>query len=135
MIEVKQTILHDPANGLHGNCLSAVLASLLRLPIEEVPIFSDERTWIKDLNAWLKPKGLAYLSFPGSDFPEMFAEFGITGVYHELGGTTSRFTYFGHACVGYNGSLVFDPHPSNNGLDIVDSCGVFIALQPWKVRT
>ena len=26
MTPTKQTVLHDPANGLHGNCLSAVLA-------------------------------------------------------------------------------------------------------------
>ena len=61
MKPTKQTILHDPAKGLHGNCLSAVLASLLHLPIEDVPLFITPETWVKDLNAWLRPFGLAYL--------------------------------------------------------------------------
>ena len=38
MIPTTQTILHDPDNGKIGNCLSAVLASLLHLPIELVPL-------------------------------------------------------------------------------------------------
>ncbi len=43
MKPTKQTVLHDPANGKHGNCLSAVLASLLHLPIEAM-IFSSQ--WV-----------------------------------------------------------------------------------------
>ena len=39
---VKQTIEHDPESGNWGNCFSAVLASLLDIPIEDVPVFSGE---------------------------------------------------------------------------------------------
>lgn len=56
MKPTKQTVLHDPANGKHGNCLSAVLASLLHLPIEDVPVFSEPHPkWQQDLNEWLRP--------------------------------------------------------------------------------
>jgi hypothetical protein len=50
MIPVKQTVLHDPANGKVGNCFSAVLSSLLHIPIEDIPMFQDPLNWIKDLN-------------------------------------------------------------------------------------
>lgn len=134
MIPTTQTILHDPANGKHGNCLSAVLASLLHLPIEDIPVFSDPGHWLKDLNAWLRPHGLAYLSFPDKGFNETLVDFGITGLHHEIAGMTTRFADVAHACVAEDGRVVFDPHPSADGLNAgVDAHGVFIALQPWRM--
>lgn len=132
MIPVKQTILHDPAAGAHGNCLSAVLASLLHMPIESIPVFSQDQ-WVKDLNDWLRPLGLAYLTFP--DGPRVLDAFGIKGLHHEVFGKSKRFSDVGHACVGLDGDLVFDPHPSDDGLnDGVEGVGVFIALRPWEAR-
>lgn len=134
MKPTKQTVLHDPANGKHGNCLSAVLASLLHLPIEIIPVFSDPDRWVKDLNAWLRPYGLAYLSFPVEGFDKVLTTFGIEGMHHEIYGTTKRFADVNHACVAEDGRVVFDPHPSDDGLnDAVEGCGIFIALEPWKL--
>ena len=127
-----QTVLHDPANGVIGNCMSAVLASLLHLPIESVPLFADPDCWVKDLNAWLRPYGLAYLSFPAEGLPQLFADFGISGLHHDTAGVSLRFSDAHHACVAKDGELVFDPHPSRAGLGALESCGVFIALEPWK---
>lgn len=135
MIPTKQTVLHDPANGLHGNCLSAVLASLLHIPIDTVPTFSDPARWLKDLNIWLRPRGLAYLTFPIKSFDETLAIFGIEGLHHEIGGMTKRFTDVGHSCVAQDGNVVFDPHPSDDGLNMgIESSGVFIALRPWEIQ-
>lgn len=134
MIPVTQTVLHDPANGLHGNCLSAVLASLLHLAIEDIPVFSDADRWVKELNAWLRPYGLAYLSFSAEGLPQLFADFGISGLHHGIAGVSPRFTDAHHACVAKDGVLVFDPHPSRAGLGSLDSCGVFIVLEPWLWR-
>ncbi|MBK8896638.1 MAG: hypothetical protein IPN66_05310 [Candidatus Competibacteraceae bacterium] len=39
MNPTRQTILHDKEAGLFGNCLQATLASLLHMPIDEVPHF------------------------------------------------------------------------------------------------
>lgn len=134
MNPTKQTILHDPANGQHGNCLSAVLASLLHLEIDEVPVFQDNETWVKDMNAWLKAYGLAYLSFPVKGYEGMLESLGIKGLHHEIGGMTNRFSDVCHSCIGEDGKLVFDPHPSNEGLNAgVESYGVFIALRPWEL--
>lgn len=134
MNPIKQTQLHDPANGVHGNCLSAVLSSLLHVDIATIPNFIDPQHWLQDLNAWLRPRGLAFLSFPAVGFQETLAIFGIEGLHHEIGGMTRRFTDVGHSCVAKDGHLVFDPHPSDDGLNSsVDTHGVFIALRPWEV--
>ena len=35
-----QTILHDPDNGLLGNCMQAAIATVLGLGMEDVPHFA-----------------------------------------------------------------------------------------------
>ncbi|MBK8896577.1 MAG: hypothetical protein IPN66_06925 [Candidatus Competibacteraceae bacterium] len=57
MNPTRQTILHDKEAGLFGNCLQATLASLLHMPIDEVPHFCKiyPARWQKKLNEWLKP--------------------------------------------------------------------------------
>ncbi len=132
MIEVKQTVLHDPANGQHGNCLSAVLASLLHVPIEAVPVFS-EPGWQRELNQWLSQFGLAYLDV--LDFGEFAAALGISGCYTGISGNTQRSADVLHACVALDGRAVFDPHPDNTGLTKVNACGLFIALRPWEAAS
>lgn len=129
MNPTEQTILHDPDNGKHGNCLSAVLASLLHVDIEVIPVFSNPDTWIVDLNRWLRTYGLAYVTLPNFDL----AAFGISGLFHEIAGNTSRSTDVPHACVAVDGKVTFDPHPSAAGLRSVDSYGIFVALRPWEM--
>lgn len=133
MIPTKQTILHDPANGLHGNCLSAVIASLLHLPIEDVPLFITPDTWVKDLNAWLRQFGLAYCMV--EDFDCHIAAYGIEGLWHEVAGNTQRSADVTHACVAKDGEPVFDPHPDDTGLTKITCHGFFIVLEPWRVIT
>lgn len=133
MIPTTQTLLHDPENGVIGNCLSAVLASLLHLPIEEVPVFTEEKTWAKDMNAWLRQFGLAYIQFD-SGFPQTLSDYGIEGLHHEVAGPSPRRADTLHACVGFDCKFVFDPHPSRTGLKSLDTHGVFIALEPWRMK-
>jgi hypothetical protein len=130
MNKVKQTVLHDPATGKTGNCLSAVLASLLHMPIEEVPVFKDTLVWRKELNAWLRPMNLAYIQVGG--FAEWAEELGIEGCYHEVAGPSHRSVDTLHACVGLDGEVIFDPHPDDSGLLEIQSTGVFITLRPWE---
>lgn len=130
MKPTKQTILHDPANGKHGNCMSAVIASLLHLPIEDVPVFSNPTTWVKDLNAYLANYGLAYILV--ADPAEWILWTGVQGCYHEVAGPSPRDADTLHACVGVDGKVAFDPHPDNTGVS-VDGGGFFVALRPWEV--
>ena len=129
MINTKQTVLHNPEAGVHGNCFSAVLASLLHLRIEMVPIFTGP-SWRHDVNRWLRKHGLAYIQL--RDFETACEDFGISGCHHEIGGTTTRRNDCLHAVVGVDGVPVFDPHPDDTGLAEIQDCGVFIALEPWR---
>lgn len=134
MNPTKQTVLHDPANGKHGNCFSAVLASLLHLPIEDVPVFSSPAPkWQQELNAWLRPFGLAYMQI--GTFDEWCADLNISGCYCEVGGKTNRHADVSHACVGRDGMPILDPHPDDTGLTEVEASGVFIVLEPWRLLT
>lgn len=133
MIPTYQTILHNPANGQHGNCMSAVIASLLHLPIESVPVFTDPNTWRADLNRFLRRFGLAYIEIV--DFGKWCEDTDIRGCYHEAAGPSPRMPDVFHACVGVDGKVVFDPHPGAEGLDDVQTGGVFIALKPWLMAS
>lgn len=130
MQPTKQTILHDPENGVHGNCMSAVLASILHLPIEEIPIFSSS-DWQIQLNNWLRKFGLAYLMVDAA-FKEALASHQVQNLYHEIYGISKRSNDTLHACVGKDGELVFDPHPDNSGLTEVYGYGILILLNPWQ---
>jgi hypothetical protein len=136
VIPTKQTIIHDPDNGKIGNCFSAVIASLLHIPIEEVPDFNAEGTWTADLNAWLRPRGLCYLSLEvkawgDGGVAEWLKNYGVVGLHHEIAGPSPRFNDNLHACVGADGLLIFDPHPSDAGVVQHHHIGLFVLLQPW----
>jgi len=131
MIPTTQTILHDPENGINGNCLSAVLASLLHVDIADVPVFCNEVSWVKDLNAWLRQFGLAYVQC--QSFQEQCEASGIEGCYCEVFGDSPRRPGTLHATVGIDGAMVFDPHPDRTGVVGDPVCGLFVALQPWRM--
>ena len=131
MIPTTQTILHDPENGINGNCLSAVLASLLHVDIADVPVFCNEVSWVKDLNAWLRQFGLAYVQC--QSFQEQCEASGIEGCYCEVFGDSPRRPGTLHATVGIDGVMVFDPHPDRTGVVGDQVCGLFVALQPWRM--
>ncbi len=120
-----------------GNCLSACVASILEMPIEEVPLFVDRHDpsvitqadgifwaphdyfWTKRLDAWLAKHGLQAKYFDPCD-PEVAPDFHILYGYSVLGNE--------HAVVGHAGRVVHDPHPSRTGLAYVT--GV-ICIEPY----
>lgn len=44
----------------HGNCFAACIASLLEIPLEDVPQFGDNDWWLKEINEFLSHYGYAY---------------------------------------------------------------------------
>jgi hypothetical protein len=131
MKRVKQNILHDPENGKWGNCFSAMLASLLHVCIDDIPVFAGD-DWLKDVNQWLKKFGLAYINICAHD--DYFERMGIKGCYHEIAGESPRFPANLHAVIGKDGRIVHDPHPDNTGVNGIEQFGFLVVLEPWKLN-
>lgn len=133
MKPVDQQHLHKPAEGSFGDCMRAVVATMLELPAEAVPHFLadgnlDSFEFHRRVNAFLRPRNLAYL--PVADLTDFLEEWGIKGLHHDASGDTERGTY--HACAAIDGKVVHDPHPSRAGLLKVNEFGVFLVLDPSK---
>jgi hypothetical protein len=133
MKPVDQTRFGNPG----GNCFQAALASILELPLEEVPDFCNENwdgDWASDLNEWLSARGLLCVCF---DVKEMDADWitWMTDKCYCLASVISAITEGAtHAVVYYKGCVVHDPHPSRRHLQSKPlSLDVFVALDPSKV--
>lgn len=113
-----------------GDCLRAVLASLLHVPLDDVPRFKGN-DWQVELNRWLAPLGLAYVQI--KNFRSWAIELGIVGCHHELTGHAKRDLRKLHATVGIDGRTAHDPDPSRRGLADEHYSGLLVALRPWEV--
>ena len=114
-----QEFTHQPEIGQHGDCQRAVIASLLELPICEVPHFlqlsdGDPSDYWERVQTFCRTHGYAYLSVPARSGAICFGDDG--DLYHEISGPSPRGNGLSHAVVGCNGQIVFDPHPSRAGL-------------------
>lgn len=133
MIPQKQSILHNPPHS-YGDCHRAALASVLNLPLDSVPHFTqdlgpkDGAIFERMQKDFLLSLGLVPICVPFS------GEAGLEGVlqtleaqcpriYYLLGGETER--GFGHTVVGCGGTIVHDPHPSNCGVNGPMDDGMF----------
>ena len=112
MTPVRQTIfVADHPKG-YGNCLSAAIASILDLPIGEViDTTSDE---VRDTGFW----GPIYRWLAAHGWRVEHCGVGdqrLSGVY-SIGYGPSPRGKFSHAVVCKNGVMVWDPHPSDDGV-------------------
>lgn len=119
MKPVDQEFLHAPEAGQYGDCQRAVIASLLDLPITEVPHFlqiakGDPTLYWEGIQRYLGGHGLAYLTIPAISGGGFFGRY--EGVYHEISGPSPRGGGAFHAVIGLDGQVVFDPHPSRAGI-------------------
>jgi hypothetical protein len=109
---VTQTILASTEledTGVYGNCLQAAVASLLGRPLDAVPHFLTFRDWPSAMRIWCTTEQLTVRQVgAGEDIP---AERCI------LIGRSPR--GYGHACIGVGGVVVWDPHPSRDGLTFI----------------
>lgn len=104
-----QTILAGREDGVPGNCVQAAVASVLGLPIEAVPHFLLWLEWNHVMVEWLAEKGYSIKCRFTTEIPEercIVAGMSPRGV--------------AHVCVGRDGRVVWDPHPSGAGLTRVD---------------
>jgi hypothetical protein len=124
MIPVEQTKLTYP----DGNCMSACLASILELTLDEVPCYVGDG-WLEKYNQWLASfnltmVNLTYTSAEG----EPWAPMG----YSILAADSPRGEWL-HAVVCHNGEVVWDPHPQREmGLKTKREWTVFLVLDPTR---
>lgn len=112
MIPQRQTIFVAEHPQGWGNCQSAVMASILELPLSDVIDTTGEAMraagfW-EPIYHWLAERGLKMISVPPGDDR-------LKGTY-SIGVGPSPRGPFHHAIVCKNGVMVFDPHPSDDGL-------------------
>jgi hypothetical protein len=90
-----------------GNCMQAVLASILDLPLEAIPDFTEDVDQFWDsVNNFLAGMGLRISPVEEPLIPR--------DVYYLVAGMSSRGVM--HQVIYRNGELAHDPHPSREGL-------------------
>lgn len=111
-----------------GNCFAACIASVLELPLEDVPnfcvVYPD--TWYDELNAWLHERGMFAMGF-SAPTAEFFREH-MRDAWCIVSGPAARGC--DHATVWRNGALQHDPHPSRAGIISAKDVIVFGLLDP-----
>lgn len=120
------------AFGAKGNCLSACVAMVLGLSITSVPQFNDAADWYEALREWLKQRGFAPLFYLASEH--------VPPGYSIAGGTCSRSSRL-HACLAYEGRIVWDPNPLRHELVKIRDYIAIVTLEEiaelevgWKAK-
>lgn len=139
MKPVKQTDI----TFVSGNCFSACIASILEMRITDVPTFVVEKDWWRATNAWLAGRGLTFVDFKYDDIGNVCGPL-FNEVFCILSGPSPRDKTKQHSVVGVierdpgsermvRGRMIFDPHPSNDGILSVDYVGFLINVNPIAV--
>ncbi len=126
-----------------GNCYTACVASVLELPLKDVPNWASlladnysEGAWNEAINEWSRERGFYILTTTAPKDPEEdFVAKGeiLQGIHHLIGGKARADdgSLVNHSVVGLNGKMVWDPNQKrNNGLEIVEDYSVFVPLDP-----
>jgi hypothetical protein len=113
----------------HGNCFEACLASILELPLDEVPCFKQP-DWLEQINRWLRWHFSLQLIMMPSD--EGFGP-GVMSpnTYVIASGPNHRGVM--HSVVHRGITMVHDPNPNNGGLREVSDLLVFVAVNPARM--
>lgn len=103
-----------------GNCFQACLASILEMPLEQVPDFCNMGAgWWFHYQTWLRQRGLTCLLLTGPLFlPGDF--------YYIASGQSPR--GFPHSTVWRHRELVHDPHPDGGGIAEVMEVKILLPL-------
>lgn len=122
----------------HGDCVRAAYASLLGLPLEVVPRFDPaslrpgedqaerESAWLASLSLPWAPYGLRLdetAVAPEENLPQHVLD-ETPPIEHLMSGLSPRGLY--HRVVGWGGRLLWDPHPSRDGLLTVYSVALVV---------
>lgn len=145
MKPVKQTKFGFP----YGNCMAACAASILEIPLEDVPDFTadydassddadQDRVFWQAWYAWWRERGYHCVMLRGRGIEQDLTVIdGWEGMPVLLGGKSPRGEW-GHCVVGkmgrYKPHLVHDPHPDGTGLEQIEDITLLIpAWTPAEV--
>ena len=113
-----------------GNCHAAALASVLEIPIEEIPNFGIDDDWYDHFVRYM----VSHHALQPIDFiipKNVVHDLWVPQGYHLINGTSSR--GLEHSVVGFMGEMEFDPHPDDSGLEEIDSYTIFAVLGPRMI--
>lgn len=123
----KQTIFGKP----YGNCFATCVACIFGLDVSEVPNFcapenGEGGAWFEVVESWCRARGWLPLNFPsqGGHMPGWVPP----GCVTIASGPAAR--GLDHATVYRGSELLWDPHPSDAGLERIDDFILFVALDP-----
>lgn len=121
MRPVMQTVFPTDDNSLRGNCFAACLASVLELPLEDVPHVMEHVDWRERTNAWLATRGLGAVEVNLTT--EEAALYPLPpGMWVLVAGHTTRHPERLHSVVartlsgGCTWEYMHDPHPEGGFL-------------------
>jgi hypothetical protein len=105
MKPVEQTILAPP----HGDCFRACIASILELPIEEVPNpHAPEEHWWEAWHEWLVPRGLQLVEWHLPRDQPVYCP--LRGYW--IATVTSPSRSCNHCIVMHDDAIAWDPSPT-----------------------
>jgi len=112
-----------------GNCFSACVASMLEIPLADVPYFMADDRWFEKFKRWLEQRGFWAVCFKldGDWLPD-----GL----HILSGKSPRDPENPdalHSVVARGNAIVHDPHPSRSGLLSRDDVVLLIPHDPAQI--
>jgi len=126
MTPVTQTTFYDatqPPEKQRGNCLTAVVASLLDLPIEDVPNFVQEHVdtdgakhWWESMHAFVASRGYGVYYLRSTLYAESLFPDPDPGEFYAVSGVSPRDPAIFHVVIYRDGEMVHDPHPDRTGL-------------------
>jgi hypothetical protein len=91
-----------------GNCLSAVIATLFPIGLDDVPLFCDnDETWAFELNKWMAEKFGKYVVPVNLAEPEHYEVFCKSMVITAINSPNPKVDR--HAVITENGRIIFDP--------------------------
>lgn len=112
MTPVDQTLFRG--DGEHGNCVPACIASILDLPLAEVPHFAAVHGpyFMQHMREWFENQGMGvcYIDADGRD-PIPYPH----GVFSIATGKSPRGEFL-HSVVWRGRKIYHDPHPSRAGI-------------------
>lgn len=131
-------VIQTDVSSTTGNCFPATVASILEVPLKEVPHpTEDDPDWLDywpRFQEWLVRYGLGYIEFERHADGSLWTPEG----FHTVLVKSPRGDW-DHSVVGWRGRIVHDPYPGTTPEEWekleVKRFGVFYLLADWKERS